>query len=140
MRTRELDRDTELAVGSVPSAVELAAVTRLRCTVLVPAHDEEAVLGATLDSLADQVRPPDRVLVVADNCTDATVEVARGRGVDVVETVENLEKKAGALNQQLARLLPTADVADVVLVMDADSTINSDFLEVALGLLEATRT
>ena len=137
MRTRELDRDTELAVGFVPGAVELAAVTRLRCTVLVPAHDEEAVLGATLDSLADQVRPPDRVLVVADNCTDATVEVARGRGADVVETVENLEKKAGALNQQLARLLPTADVADVVLVMDADSTINSDFLDVALGLLES---
>ena len=137
MRTRELDRDTELAVGFVPSAVELAAVTRLRCTVLVPAHDEEAVLGATLDSLADQVRPPDRVLVVADNCTDATVEVARGRGVDVVETVGNLDKKAGALNQQLARLLPTADVADVVLVMDADSTINSDFLDVALGLLES---
>ena len=73
--------------------------------MLVPAHDEEAVLGATLDSLADQIRPPDRVLVVADNCTDATVEVARGRGVDVVETVGNVEKKAGALNQQLARLL-----------------------------------
>ena len=55
----------------------------------------------------------------------------------MVETVDNLQKKAGALNQQLARLLPTADVADVVLVMDADSTINSDFLEVALGLLES---
>ncbi len=49
---------------------------------------------------------------------------------------ENVDKKAGALNQQLARLLPTADVDDVVLVMDADSTINPDFLEVALGLLE----
>ena len=135
MRAGELDHAT-VSVRSVPSAVELAAVTRLRCTVLVPAHDEEAVLGTTLDSLADQVRPPDRVLVIADNCTDATVEVARGRGVDVVETVENVDKKAGALNQQLARLLPAANIDDVVLVMDADSTINPDFIEVALGLLE----
>ena len=136
MRSSDLENDLEVLASAVPAAVELSAVTRLRCTVLVPAHDEEAVLGATLDSLADQVRPPDRVLVIADNCSDATVEVARGRGVEVVETVENGDKKAGALNQQLARLLPTADVDDVVLVMDADSTINPDFLEVALGLLE----
>jgi len=136
MRSSDLENDLEVLASAVPAAVELSAVTRLRCTVLVPAHDEEAVLGATLDSLADQVRPPDRVLVIADNCSDATVEVARGRGVEVVETVDNGDKKAGALNQQLARLLPTADVDDVVLVMDADSTINPDFLEVALGLLE----
>ena len=136
MRSSDLENDLEVLASAVPAAVELSAVTRLRCTVLVPAHDEEAALGATLDSLADQVRPPDRVLVIADNCSDATVEVARGRGVEVVETVENGDKKAGALNQQLARLLPTADVDDVVLVMDADSTINPDFLEVALGLLE----
>ena len=76
------------------------------------------------------------MLAIADNCTDATVEVARSRGVDVVETVGNTEKKAGALNQQLARSLPTAELSDVVLVMDADSTIAPDFLEVALGLLE----
>ena len=48
--------------------------------------------------------PPDRVVVIADNCTDATVEVAREHGVEVVETVGNTEKKAGALNQQLRRL------------------------------------
>ncbi len=54
----------------------------------------------------------------------------------MVETVGNTEKKAGALNQQLARMLPNADAGDVVMVMDADSTISPDFLEVALGLLE----
>ena len=63
---------------------ELARRDVLRCTVLIPAHNEEAILGLTLTSLAEQSRPPDRVVVVADNCTDATVEVARsawGRGV-----------------------------------------------------------
>ena len=136
MRALDLDNAPEMPATAVPSAAELAAVSRLHCTVLVPAHDEEAVLGSTLDSLAEQTRRPDRVVVIADNCTDATVEVARRRGVDVVETVGNKEKKAGALNQQLARVLPNADVVDVVMVMDADSTITPDFLEVALGLLE----
>ncbi len=117
----------------------LPAGTVLRSTVLIPAHNEEAVLGLTLQSLAEQSRPPDRVVVVADNCTDATVEVARAHGAEVFETVGNSEKKAGALNQELDRLLPSAEPRDVVMVMDADSTIAPEFMEVALGLLESDR-
>ncbi len=76
-------------------------------------------------------------MVVADNCTDGTAELARARGFEVVETVGNHEKKAGALNQQLAALLPETSVRDVVLIMDADSTISPDFLAVALEHLES---
>ena len=117
----------------------LAPVERgaaVRVTVLVPAHQEEAVIGLTLESLAAQSRPPDRVVVVADNCTDRTVEIAREHGVDVLETQGNTEKKAGALNQALDQVLPNATAADVILVMDADSTITVDYLAVALGLME----
>ena len=56
---------------ALPTAQELPPGTRVRCTVLIPAHNEEAVLGRTLESLAAQTRPPDRITVVADNCTDA---------------------------------------------------------------------
>jgi cellulose synthase/poly-beta-1,6-N-acetylglucosamine synthase-like glycosyltransferase len=135
LRALEVERLPDWPVTAIPS-VEAGRRQAVRCTVLVPAHDEEAVLGATLDSLAGQTRPPERVLVVADNCSDRTVEVARAHGVDVVETVGNTEKKAGALNQQLATLLPVLETNDVVMVMDADSTISPEFLEVALGLLE----
>ena len=132
----DLDHLPDWPATALPTREEAAAVTRVRVTVLVPAHNEEAVLGLTLESLAAQSRPPDRVLVVADNCTDRTVEVARAHGIEVVETVDNTEKKAGALNQALAGFLPEATAADVVLVMDADSTIATDYLAVALGLLE----
>ncbi|KRF34627.1 glycosyltransferase [Nocardioides sp. Soil805] len=98
---------------------------------LLPAHDEEASLGAALDSLRDQTRPPDRIVVVADNCTDRTVEIARARGVEVHETVGNSHKKAGALNQVLDLLLPTLGDHAQVLVMDADCTLDREFLAVA---------
>ena len=119
------------------SALPWPRPTGVRCTVLLPAHDEAAIIGTSIDSLQDQTRPADRILVVADNCTDATVAIATARGVEVVETVGNTQPKAGALNQVLATLLPGGAVEDVFLIMDADSTITPDFLEIALGMLES---
>jgi cellulose synthase/poly-beta-1,6-N-acetylglucosamine synthase-like glycosyltransferase len=101
-------------------------------TVLVPAHNEEASLPATLASLRSQTRPPERVIVVADNCTDTTVALAEAAGVEVVESIENRQKKAGALNQVLADLLPALGDNDVVMVMDADTRLSEEFLSVAV--------
>lgn len=101
-------------------------------TVLVPAHNESVSLPATLASLGEQTHPPDRVVVVADNCTDDTVEVARAAGAEVIETVGNTHKKAGALNQALALLLPDRGDNDTVMVMDADTRLDPEFLEAAV--------
>jgi hypothetical protein len=68
--------------------------------VLIPAHNEEATIGRNLHALLTQTRVPDRIVVVADNCTDRTEEIARRyRGVTVMRTVGNTERKVGALNQ-----------------------------------------
>ena len=103
---------------------------------LLPAHDEEATLPAALASLAAQTRRPDRVVVVADNCTDRTEDVARAGGAEVFRTVGNTHKKAGALNQVLAGLLPALDDDDLVLVMDADSLLDPGFLAAARVMLD----
>ena len=131
------DQATDWPPAALPTAEELPVGTTVRCTVVIPAHNEEAILGLTLQSLAAQTRRPDRVIVVADNCTDGTVDVAAAHRAEVVETEGNTEKKAGALNQELSRLLPRAEPHDVVLVMDADSTLAVEFLDVALGLMES---
>src|SRR5688572_8962002 len=68
-------------------------------TVLVPAHDEGHQILATLEGLRQQTLRPDRVVVVADNCSDDTASLARMAGAEVYETVGNQHKKAGALNQ-----------------------------------------
>src|SRR5438105_1471528 len=62
-----------------------AAACRPRCAVLVPAHDEEAGVGRTLEAVRAQLAPGDRVLVVADNCADRTAAVAAAAGADVAE-------------------------------------------------------
>lgn len=108
-------------------------------TVLIPAHNEEASLPLTLRSLSQQTAPPARILVVADNCTDGTVRVAREHGADVFETVGNTHKKGGALNQALADLLPLLGDNDTVMIMDADSQIGDDFLRTAMRRFENDR-
>ncbi|WP_197025996.1 glycosyltransferase family 2 protein [Nocardioides sp. URHA0020] len=122
---------------ALPTLEELESVgPAVRITVLVPAHDERLVIGLALTSLREQTRPPDHVVVIADNCTDETADIARSMGATVIETVDNTEKKAGALNQVLAGLLPGAEVPDVFMVMDADTALVPDFLEIAAGRLE----
>ncbi len=106
-------------------------------TVLIPAHNEEFSLPTTLSALSQQTRPPDRVIVVADNCTDRTVEIAHEMGYESFETVANSHKKGGALNQALAALLPDTTASDVVLVMDADTSLGPRYLEVAAQRMES---
>ncbi len=102
----------------------------VRVTILVPAHNEEFSLPVTLAALKKQTRAPDRVIVVADNCTDRTVEIALEMGYEAIESVDNEHKKGGALNQALARILPTSGPRDVIMVMDADTSLSPRFLEV----------
>lgn len=108
---------------------------RARVVALVAAHNEEEQLPATLASLVAQALPVERILVMADNCTDRTVEVAEAAGVQVVETVDNHARKAGALNQGIALLDPES--YDYLLQIDADTALGPDFVEAAVVELEA---
>ena len=100
-------------------------------TALIPAHNEEKLIGATILSMMNQDRKPDRIIVVADNCTDNTVEVAKSFGVEVFLSVDNDKKKAGALNQVLATILPDLGENDTVMIMDADTVLRQGFLSAA---------
>jgi cellulose synthase/poly-beta-1,6-N-acetylglucosamine synthase-like glycosyltransferase len=108
-------------------------------TVLIPAHNEAASIGATLDSLRAQDPPPKRVIVVADNCSDATASIAREHGAEVVITADNRDKKAGALNQALRGLLDEMGDNDVVMCMDADTVLDDGFLAAGIQRFTSDR-
>ena len=104
------------------------ASARPRCAVLIPAHNEEPVIARTLLDISAQLRPGDRVIVVADNCTDGTAAVARAHGVEAVERTDPARRGKGyAL--AFGRDALSADPPDVVIVVDADCTVAPQTLD-----------
>ena len=95
---------------------------------LIPAHNEEESIERTIAALNAQTRPADRIIVVADNCTDETPALARASVAEVIVTQGNTHKKAGALNYALERVLPSLTDQDAVLVQDADTFLDPGFL------------
>ncbi len=96
--------------------------------VLIPAHNEESEIAETLQSVLSQSLPTDKIIVIADNCVDETIIISNRMGVEVFETVGNQHKKAGALNQWLDANLDNLSENDQILVMDADTILDKNFL------------
>ncbi|KXH86114.1 glycosyltransferase family 2 protein [Sporosarcina sp. HYO08] len=80
---------------------------RPRIVAFIPAHNEESSIRDCLAGLGDQCLPPDvelDVIVIADNCTDRTEEIALKAGTEfnleltVLTTKNNKQRKVGALN------------------------------------------
>jgi cellulose synthase/poly-beta-1,6-N-acetylglucosamine synthase-like glycosyltransferase len=95
---------------------------RSRIAVLIPAHDEGVGLIPTLEDIKGQLRPGDRLLVVADNCADDTADVAFSAGAEI--TVRSDEMRIGkgyALDWGINHL--AADPPAIVVVIDADCRI-----------------
>lgn len=98
-----------------------------RVAVLMPAHDEAAGIGASIDALRPQLAHADRLLVVADNCTDDTARVARAAGADVVQRADPLRRGKGYALDFGVRAL-AASPPDVVVVVDADCIVGAGSL------------
>lgn len=87
--------------------------------VLIPAHNEAAGIRKTIVNVQSQLGPEDRIVVVADNCNDATATVARETGVEVVERF-NTEKRGKGFALEAGVLYLERSPPDVVIILDAD--------------------
>jgi 1,2-diacylglycerol 3-beta-glucosyltransferase len=104
-----------------------------RFLVLIPAHNEERLLPATLASLnsLDYPRSLFAVHVVADNCSDRTAAKARQGGATVHERSDRQRRGKGyALQWLLQRLWQTGEPHDAVVILDADTVLSANFLQV----------
>lgn len=102
-----------------------------RFAILIPAHDEVALIGRLLESLRALDYPPELfdVLVVADNCTDNTAPLARSLGACVYERQSHARQGKGyALDWLLQRIRDDGRSYDAFVVLDADSVVSDNFL------------
>ncbi|HEX8728485.1 MAG TPA: glycosyltransferase family 2 protein [Ktedonobacterales bacterium] len=104
-----------------------------RFAVLIPAHNEEGMIGTLLASLAELRYPRDRytVYVIADNCTDRTAAIAEQTGwaKALVRTDPTRRGKGYALSWAFQRLHDQRPHYDAYVVLDADSVVVPGFLD-----------
>lgn len=112
---------------------------RMRFDVVIPAHNEAARIGRSLASLGRLDWPPDRfrLLVVADNCDDATATVARAAGARVLERNDAAHRGKGYALQRAFSDSLEAGWADAVAIVDADAEVSANLLEAFAARIEA---
>lgn len=120
-----------LAFGARRSAGAPAnSAPRAHLLVLVPAHDEELLVGAAVRSMMAMSRGhcDFDVVVIADNCTDRTAAIAAGAGARVLERFDAERRgKPWALEWAMARL-PVSEY-DAVVINDADTIVHAGFVD-----------
>ncbi len=97
--------------------------------VLIPARNEETVIGDLLDSLNKQDYPKDKIdiCVLINNCTDSTKAIAERSGAFVLDCGNTVHNKADALNIAFAHYRNDENI-DAYIVFDADNIVDKDFL------------
>jgi hypothetical protein len=124
----------EVLVG-VPAPRRRRAIPtgpRPRTVILVPAHNEQAVIGATLANLQKELDEHTSLLVVADNCEDETPRLAERAGARVIRRVDPSRRGKGyAIEFGLAEL--AKDPPEIVVIVDADCRVEPG----SIGMLAA---
>ena len=111
-------------------AIPTTAAPKTRFAVIIPARNEEAVIGNLIESLLKQNYPAELFDVYAaiNNCTDKTALRASQAGAKVFSCYGEVRCKGDALNQSLEYLMSVDPQYDVFCVFDADNLVDSNFL------------
>ncbi len=110
---------------------------RPKVTILIPAHNEASDIAATLKTILPQLTDSDRLIVIADNCTDNTAEVVRQVGATAIERENpDLRGKGYALDYGL-RCIET-EPPDVLVLVDADCQVSPGSIDKIARLAAAS--
>jgi cellulose synthase/poly-beta-1,6-N-acetylglucosamine synthase-like glycosyltransferase len=112
--------------------------SRLRFDLVVPAYNEAQAIAGTVANLLriDWPRDRYRILVVADNCTDATAAIAAAAGATVLERHDLSQRGKGYALRFAFRRSHEDGRADAVVVIDADSLVSSNLLQALAARIE----
>jgi glycosyltransferase involved in cell wall biosynthesis len=96
----------------------------LKFSAIVPAYNEEKIIGNCLTSLKNQTRPFDEIIVVNNGCIDRTAKIAVAFGAKVV-----CEKKKGISYARNKGAKETT--GDIICFIDSDGVVDEDWLRLA---------
>lgn len=102
--------------------------SRPKVAILMPAHNEASVISQTIKTLLPQLRKDDKLVVIADNCSDDTAKIARELGATAIERQDSeLRGKGYALDYGL-KFMET-EPPEVVVLVDADCICHPDSID-----------
>lgn len=129
-------RPSSLERSVIPTSMSkaLQPAQKGRIVAIIPAHNEANVIVQTVQSLLDATRKIDRIIVMADNCTDNTEEVVyrsfhHHPTVTLKRTVGNTQKKVGALQQAWMAVANDGYQYEYFLGVDADTILTPESLD-----------
>lgn len=128
----------ECLIGLLPiPAKNHSTSKRPAVGVLIPAHNEESVLTSTLSNVKSQLQSEDRLVVIADNCSDATAKLAHGMDVEVIERHDLEHRGKGyALAAGIAHF--RADPPAILIIVDADCRLSEGSIDALACQVSAT--
>lgn len=108
----------------------------MKISVVIPAYNEEKYIGKCLESLINQEEKPSEIIVVDNNCTDKTAEIAKKYGARVVKEKKQgmIQARGAGFNAAKFEIIARTD-ADTILPQDWISKIKEAFKDPNLGAL-----
>jgi poly-beta-1,6-N-acetyl-D-glucosamine synthase len=107
----------------------------MKVFAIIPAHNEREGIEKTIMSIIKQSYPVEKIVIACDNCTDNTKLICEKlsmtySNIDYFTTINNRNKKSGALNQAYDRI--SNEEWDFLLQVDADSILDENLVAAAL--------
>ncbi|WP_227875699.1 glycosyltransferase family 2 protein [Aphanothece sacrum] len=109
---------------------------RPSAVILIPAHNEAKVISESLDALLTQLMPQDKIVVIADNCSDQTAEIVKEKGLTVIERQNSQQRGKGYAVDYGLKFLES-NPPEVVVILDADSLMEANTLDYLVKLAYA---
>lgn len=121
----------QILVSLLPYKNKKVTMTeRPSIVVLIPAHNESDGIVPTLSSVKSQLVEGDKVVVIADNCSDDTAGIAAASGVEVLERFDDDRRGKGyALDFGVRYLEKQPSQPSVVVIVDADCLLDDGALD-----------
>lgn len=110
--------------------IRLKNTTKKKFAIIIPARNEEVVIGNLVESLNNQNYPKDKydIFVVPNNCDDNTEEVARNFKAQIISCENIITKSKGDVLRYAFKYLKESDY-DAYLIFDADNIVHPNFIE-----------